>query len=178
MSYLNRLTPQPPSGQMIRFGDYFFSSPAPLGGAGLLAGMASPGLYVVMAYAPAWQPLPYRPVYFGESDKIWGRATPSHDNYASWNREAGTATMCRGFHHMAESTQRERPSAPVQAKNARNGRASSGRIQRWLSPYPCACAPTAAPPGRACPAGPRKRDRPCPSRTRLFWLDRLLPGRK
>jgi hypothetical protein len=47
MHYLSRLTP-PPVAQMIRFGDCFFSRPEPLCDAGILAGLDSPGLYVVM----------------------------------------------------------------------------------------------------------------------------------
>jgi len=111
MNYLNRLTPPPPVAQMIRFGDCFFSCPEPLGDAGLLAALESPGLYVVIAYDAAWQPLPYRPLYFGESDRVWSRATNSHENYANWKREAGTATLYRAFHHMAGSTQRQRQMA-------------------------------------------------------------------
>lgn len=93
---------------MIRFGDHFFSHPELLDDAGFLAVLDSPGLYVVMAYDAVWRPLPYRPLYFGESDRIWGRATDAHENYTSWRREAGTATLYRAFHHMAGSTQRQR----------------------------------------------------------------------
>jgi hypothetical protein len=91
MNLLNYLPPPPAAGQSIRFGDWGFSSPELLIGDGLLGlgGLESPGLYVVMAYDAGWRPLPYRPLYFGESDKIWTRATPSHENYETWKREAG-----------------------------------------------------------------------------------------
>jgi hypothetical protein len=94
----------------IRFGDCIFSPPEPVTNSALLGmgGLESPGLYVVMAYAPWWTPLPYRPLYFGESDKIWNRATPSHENYESWKRDAGTATLYRAFHYMTGSTRAER----------------------------------------------------------------------
>lgn len=61
-----------------------------------------------MAYDARWTPLPYRPLYFGESDKIWNRATPSHENYESWKREAGTAILYRAFHHMTTSSRAQR----------------------------------------------------------------------
>jgi hypothetical protein len=108
MNYLNSLMPPPPVAQMIGFGDRLFSFPEPLGDAGLLAGLESPGVYVVLAYDATWQPLPYRPLYFGESDRIWSRATASHENYASWKREAGTAALYRAFHHMTGSTRAQR----------------------------------------------------------------------
>src|SRR2546422_1064179 len=70
--------------------------------------LENPGLYVVLAYDAAWQPLPYRPLYFGESDRIWGRATSAHENYTSRKREVGTATLYRAFHHMTGSTRAQR----------------------------------------------------------------------
>ena len=108
MNYLNRLTPPLPVGQMIRFGDRFFSSPEPLASAGLTGLLESPGLYVVMISDATWQPMPYRPLYFGESDRIWNRATSAHENFAGWKREAGTATLYRAFHHMTGSTRTQR----------------------------------------------------------------------
>jgi hypothetical protein len=107
VSYLNGLAPLSLA-QMIRFGDRLFSYTEPLIDAGFLAGLESPGLYVVMVYDLWWTPLPYRPLYFGESDSIWGRATPSHENYGSWKRQAGTATLYRAFHHMTGSTRAQR----------------------------------------------------------------------
>jgi hypothetical protein len=104
-----QLTPFPPA-QTIRFGDWIFSAPETVTGRTLLGlgGLESPGLYVVMAYDASWRPLPYRPLYFGESDTIWNRATPSHENYESWKRQAGTATLYRAFHHMTGSTHGQR----------------------------------------------------------------------
>jgi hypothetical protein len=109
-NFLSHAPLSPPAYQSIRFGDWTFSFPEPLMGNGFLAlvGLESPGLYVVLAYDAGWQPLPYRPLYFGESDKTWSRATPSHENYESWKREAGSATLYRAFHHMTGSTRAER----------------------------------------------------------------------
>jgi hypothetical protein len=108
-SLFSQLVP-PPAAQSIRFGDCIFSAPELVTSNTLIGigGIESPGLYVVMAYDPWWTPLPYRPLYFGESDKIWNRATPSHENYESWKRDAGTATMYRAFHHMIGSTRVQR----------------------------------------------------------------------
>src|SRR6516165_6068910 len=109
MSFLNYLQPPPlplPSAQSIQFGNWIFSPPELLTANTLLGlgGLQSPGLYVVMVYDAGWRPLPYRPLYFGESDKIWNRATASHDNYESWKLEASTATLYRAFHYMTGST--------------------------------------------------------------------------
>ena len=108
-NFFSPLAP-PPAANSIRFGDSVFSGPEPVTGNSLLGlgGLQSPGLYVVMAYDARWTPLPYRPLYFGESDKIWNRATPSHENYEIWRREAGTATLYRAFHHMTGSSRAQR----------------------------------------------------------------------
>jgi hypothetical protein len=102
--------PPPAAAPNIRFGDWVFSPPELVTTNTLLGlgGLESPGLYVVMAYDARWTPLPYRPLYFGESDKIWNRATPSHENYESWRGGAGTATLYRAFHHMTGSTRTQR----------------------------------------------------------------------
>lgn len=108
-NFFSQLLP-PPAAQSIRFGDWVFSAPEPVTSNGLLGlgGLESRGVYVVMAYDARWTPLPYRPLYFGESDRIWNRATPSHENYESWKCEAGTATLYRAFHHMTGSTRVQR----------------------------------------------------------------------
>ena len=100
----------PPAASSIRFGDWIFSAPEPVTSNALLGlgGLESPGLYVVMAYDPGWRPLPYRPLYFGESERIWNRATASHENYVSWKREASTTTLYRAFHYMTGSTRAQR----------------------------------------------------------------------
>ncbi len=100
----------PPATQTIRFSDCVFSCPEPLTSNTLLGlgGVESPGLYVVLVYDARWQPLPYRPLYFGESDQIWSRATPSHEKYDSWKREGGTATLYMAFHNMSGSTRLQR----------------------------------------------------------------------
>ncbi len=50
---------------------------------------------------------------------------------------------------------------------------------RVAFPDPCACAPTSAPPGEACLAGPSRLEFPRPLLgTPVFWLARLLPTRE
>ena len=111
MNHLNGLMPTLPAFQLIQFGDRSFSYPEVVPDEELLATFDSPGLYVVMGYDPAWRPLPYRPLYFGESDSIWRRATGAHENYARWKHEAGGAFLYRSFHYMDGSTQRQRQAA-------------------------------------------------------------------
>lgn len=108
-NFFSRLVP-PAAAQSIRFGNWVFSAPAPVTSNDLLGlgGLESPGVYAVMTYDARWTPLPYRPLYFGESDRIWNRATPSHENYESWKREAGTATPYRALHDMTGSTRVQR----------------------------------------------------------------------
>jgi hypothetical protein len=111
MNYLNGPMPTLPAFQLIQFGDRSFSHPEVIPDEELLATFDSSGLYVVMAHDPAWRPFQYRPLYFGESDGIWGRATSAHENYARWKREAGGALLYRSFHYMDGSTQRQRQAA-------------------------------------------------------------------
>lgn len=108
MSYPTQLAPTPSISDLIQFGGLFFSHPEALADGGFLATFDSPGLYVVMSYDPAWGPLPYRPLCFGESECIWGRATIGHENYGRWLREVGGGLLYRAFHHMPGSTQRQR----------------------------------------------------------------------
>jgi len=112
MSNLNRLTYQPSPMPLIVLGGRHFSYPELFTSQGLLAALGGgPGLYAVMAYDLGWRPLPYRPLYFGESENIWSRATAEHENYSSWVREAGTATLYRAFHYMTGSTAAARRAA-------------------------------------------------------------------
>ena len=76
MSALSDLTCPPPAAPLIRFGERYFSYPEELPTRGVLPfPSGGPGLYAVIAYDPGWRPLPFRPLYFGESEDIWSRAT-------------------------------------------------------------------------------------------------------
>jgi hypothetical protein len=99
MPFLQPFLGTPPQAQCIRFGNLVFSYPEPLADATLADTILSaPGLYVVMVFDASWSPLPYRPLYFGESENMRSRATRAHEKYASWKREGGTATLYRAFH--------------------------------------------------------------------------------
>ena len=75
----------------INFGGYGFTEPMPL--PLKETGWASqPGLYAILVPDPTCRPRPYRPVYFGESDNINHRATPTHESHSSWRLKAGSFT--------------------------------------------------------------------------------------
>jgi hypothetical protein len=77
---------------MIKFNDYTFSEPTalPASSAFIETIAGQPGVYAVLVFDPTCTPRPYRPVYFGESDNIHGRAAGTHENHSSWRAEAGT----------------------------------------------------------------------------------------
>ena len=80
-------TPTTPTG--IRFADLWFSEPVLLPD-GCVSGMFDqPGLYVVLVRDQSWRPRPFRPLYFGESEGVWQRATSAHENCKSWRAQAG-----------------------------------------------------------------------------------------
>jgi hypothetical protein len=74
---------------MIKFNDYTFSEPTALPAS---SAAGQPRVYAVLVFDPTCTPRPYRPVYFGESDNIHGRAAGTHENHSSWSAEAGTNT--------------------------------------------------------------------------------------
>lgn len=79
---------------MIKFNDYTFSEPTalPPSSAFMETIAGQPGVYAVLVFDPTCTPRPFRPVYFGESDNIHGRAAGTHENQSSWRAEAGTNT--------------------------------------------------------------------------------------
>ena len=76
-------------GSGIRFGGHDFSQPQLLPPPSPSGFLDLPGLYAVLVSDAGWRPRPFRPLYFGESDCVWGRATAAHEKYASWRAEAG-----------------------------------------------------------------------------------------
>jgi hypothetical protein len=109
MQFLQPFLAPRPQSPFIRFGNVLFSDPEPLTDATLAdIVLSTAGLYAIMVYDAGWSPLPYRPLYFGESDNIRTRATRTHENYASWKREGGTATLYRAFHSMPGSNRTQR----------------------------------------------------------------------
>lgn len=74
----------------IIFGTYIFSAPEVVPASALPAWVPDDsGLYVILAYDVGWTPKPYRPLYFGESQRIRSRATCEHERHVSWGHEAG-----------------------------------------------------------------------------------------
>jgi hypothetical protein len=51
-----------------------------------------PGLYVVLVRDSACSPRPFRPLYFGESQEVWTRASAAHEKCGDWRRAAGFLT--------------------------------------------------------------------------------------
>ena len=99
------------SGMGIRFGGHDFSEPQLLPLASP-RGLESRGLYVILVHDVGWKPQPFRPLYFGESDAIWCRATAAHENYASWRAEAGLiAPLYRALRFLPGWTRFERQAA-------------------------------------------------------------------
>lgn len=75
----------------INFGGYQFSAPAPL------VSWTAPrcqGLYVVMVKDRTWEPLPARPIYFGESGNMSRRGFPfNHHAADAWFNVGGGALL-------------------------------------------------------------------------------------
>lgn len=100
------------SGDGIKFGKHCFSEPEPLAYPTAPWILDRPGLYVVLVYASNWRPRPYRPLYFGESHGVRGRATTEHENYQSWLAEAGqNSNLFRALCFLPGSTRLERQMA-------------------------------------------------------------------
>lgn len=109
--------------QGVRFGERWFTAPAPLPAAAVPAMFDQAGLYVVMVVDSEWGPKPFRPLYFGESDSIWNRCASGHEKYVTWRRAAGLfVPLYRAVSPMPGSTRAERQAA------------ESALITRYLPP--------------------------------------------
>ena len=77
---------------MIKFNDHLFSEPSALpANSNFMDTLGGkPGLYAILVYDSTCSLRPYRPLYFGESDNINGRATGTHENHPSWCKHGGT----------------------------------------------------------------------------------------
>jgi len=70
----------------INFSGYFFTDPVPIS---IWQAPESSGLYVISVSDLSSQPLPYRPLYFGETENFATRGIGrSHEKYCCWIREA------------------------------------------------------------------------------------------
>ena len=81
----------------LHFLDRYFTEPAAFGG-GLLP--SSAGVYAVLVSDAAWQPRPYRPIYFGEAADLAGKVTASHEKYQEWLRAAGAEDQLYVAYHL------------------------------------------------------------------------------
>ena|SRR5271166_232807 len=106
--YRPGLTPPPPRG--IVFQNLLFGEPEVLPASSGLSGLVKwEGVYVILTDDITSTPRPFRALYFGESENLWGRATATHENYPAWQRAAGTfGNLYRAFHLMSGSTQHQR----------------------------------------------------------------------
>lgn len=102
------ITQSPPLAHFTGWGNHSFSNPTSFSA---LFAPPSSGLYVLMAPDFNWGPKPYRPLYFGQAENLFKRVSQSHEKYASWVREAGSAAnLYVGFHYMQGSTEHDRRS--------------------------------------------------------------------
>ena len=100
------------TGDGIKFGERLFSEPQLLAYPTGLRILDWPGLYVVLAYDANWRPRQFRPLYFGESRELLGRATTRHEKYPSWQAEAGLkSNLFHAFCFLPGSTRFERQMA-------------------------------------------------------------------
>jgi hypothetical protein len=71
----------------INLGGKHFTKPV------LLSSWQAPslaGLYVILTFDGNIRPLPYRPIYFGETDNLGTRRIGrSHDRFSCWSLQAG-----------------------------------------------------------------------------------------
>jgi hypothetical protein len=81
----------------LHFLDRYFTEPITFAST-LLPG--SPGVYAILMSDAAWQPRPYRPIYFGEAADLAGRALASHEKYEEWLRAAGAADQLYVAYHL------------------------------------------------------------------------------
>jgi hypothetical protein len=101
----------------ITWGDRSFSEPVALVSATpgviqqLLRPAGLPGLYVDMVQDPTWSPKRLRPVYFGQSDDIYGRATPNHEKFLSWCVAANGNVLYVSYSPMFGSCKADREAA-------------------------------------------------------------------
>ena len=106
----------------IKWGVQSFSEPRVLvsGGLGgrknsslppLLARIGVPGLYVIMIADPSCSPRPFRALYFGQSEDMYGRANSNHENFLKWCGAANGCVLYVSFCAMIGSTKEQRETA-------------------------------------------------------------------
>jgi hypothetical protein len=89
----------------LRFLDRYFTEPIAFD-SGRLPNAA--GVYGILVNDRAWQPRPYRPIYFGEAGDLGARVAVSHEKYEEWRRTAGSADQLYVVYHLASAGDAER----------------------------------------------------------------------
>jgi hypothetical protein len=55
--------------------------------------LSGTGIYAILVPDAVWNPKPYRPIYFGETEDFSQRVSIAHERYGDWRREAGSAQL-------------------------------------------------------------------------------------
>ena len=121
----------------LHFLDRYFTEPMAFG-SGLLP--SSAGVYAILVSDPAWQPRPYRPIYFGEDVDLHRSVMPSHEKYQEWLRTAGAADQLYVAYHLTSGDETDRAALKTSlireyrpACNEDSGIAEESDPQRQLS---------------------------------------------
>lgn len=88
----------------LHFLDRYFTEPMAFGSGSL---PSSAGVYAILMSDAAWQPRPYRPIYFGEAADLAG-VMASHEKYQEWLRIAGAADQLYVAYHLTSSDETDR----------------------------------------------------------------------
>src|SRR5580693_1919914 len=89
----------------LRFLDRYFTEPIGFGGSRL---PEHAGVYVILVNDVAWEPRPYRPIYFGEARDLSGIVVASHEKSDSWYRAAGAEDGIYVAYHLIVGSDAER----------------------------------------------------------------------
>ncbi len=89
----------------LRFLDRYFTEPIAFD-SGRLPNAA--GVYGILVNDQAWQPRPYRPIYFGEARDLGAGVAISHEKYDEWLRTAGAADQLYVAYHLVSGGDAER----------------------------------------------------------------------
>jgi hypothetical protein len=89
----------------LRFLDRYFTEPVEFSSS-WLPGYA--GAYVILVNDPAWEPRPYRPIYFGEAEDLTKKVVASHWKCDSWRHAAGPEGRIYVAYHLMVGSDAER----------------------------------------------------------------------
>jgi hypothetical protein len=114
----------------LRFLDRYFTEPVEFGSSRL---PEHAGVYVIVVSDPAWEPRPYRPIYFGEAEDLAGTVAASHEKSDSWRYAAGAENGIYVAYHLMVGSNAERTA--FKEKLIREYRPACNEAGNdWLSP--------------------------------------------